>query len=374
MTSIGLHDIVRSAGSFPVKAMKLLDFFAGTLLARIVPPRAPRSFSGRPSSRILIIRPGGMGDAIFLLPILKALREEDPQRTISVLCEKRNAEIFRLHPHLVNNTYLYHSPKDLSALFKASYDILIDTEQWHYLSALVGYFINCPFAVGFATRPLRRKLFHKNVPYDHSAYELKNFANLFEGLTGDIPATAGIGRSFSVPPAWTSWAAQTLLGKSCAISLGAHIPQRRLSCEQISALVPALLAQYETLILMGGDDSINLAKRIMKKTGNARILNFAGRTSIMESAALLQACNLAIGSDSGLMHLSCAVGTKTLVFFGPGNMKKWAPRGGCHKTLTLNQPCSPCTVFGYTLPRCKGTFECIRNITTEQITKELDPC
>ena len=123
-----------------------------------------------------------MGDAIFLLPILKALREEDPQRIISVLCETRNAEIFLSQPHLVNNTYLYSSWSDLQTILKSSYDVLVDTEQWHYLSALAGYVIKCPWTIGFATRPLRKKLFHTAIFYDPLAYELKNFANLFIDL------------------------------------------------------------------------------------------------------------------------------------------------------------------------------------------------
>ena len=43
---------------------------------------------------ILIIRPGGIGDAIFLLPVIKALKNEGV--IIDILCENRNAQVFIL--------------------------------------------------------------------------------------------------------------------------------------------------------------------------------------------------------------------------------------------------------------------------------------
>ncbi len=46
--------------------------------------------------RILIIRPGGIGDAVLLLPVFKALRDKFPEVQIDVLCEKRGSSRSRV--------------------------------------------------------------------------------------------------------------------------------------------------------------------------------------------------------------------------------------------------------------------------------------
>ena len=90
---IGLADIFCSIGSGKIKIIKFADLVLGTLLAWLV--KAKPSASGGfkdPLNKILVIRPGGIGDAIFLLPFLRAIKKNDPTLKIDVLCEKRNSK------------------------------------------------------------------------------------------------------------------------------------------------------------------------------------------------------------------------------------------------------------------------------------------
>lgn len=48
-------------------------------------------------------------------------------------------------------------------------------------------------------------------------------------------------------------------------------------------------------------------------------INLIGKTKLREAAGLLNQCHLFIGCDSGLVHLSVAVGTPTVGLFGPLN-------------------------------------------------------
>jgi len=58
-----------------------------------------------------------------------------------------------------------------------------------------------------------------------------------------------------------------------------------------------------------------------------RILNLVGRTNLPVAAAVLRRCALFIGNDSGLMHMSAAVGLPTLGLFGPSRNVHYAPWG-----------------------------------------------
>ena len=55
-----------------------------------------RTLRDFPGGRVLVVRPGGIGDAVLLLPMLRALREAVPGSAVDVLCESRNAPVFEL--------------------------------------------------------------------------------------------------------------------------------------------------------------------------------------------------------------------------------------------------------------------------------------
>ena len=48
---------------------------------------------------------------------------------------------------------------------------------------------------------------------------------------------------------------------------------------------------------------------------------------LLTAAACLKQCQLFVGNDSGLMHLSAALGTPTLGLFGPGYEHIYGPWG-----------------------------------------------
>ena len=50
--------------------------------------------------KILVIRPGGIGDAVLLLPAIQRLKSAFPDSVIDVLCEKRNADVFSFLKHI----------------------------------------------------------------------------------------------------------------------------------------------------------------------------------------------------------------------------------------------------------------------------------
>jgi len=107
--------------------------------------------------RMLIIRPGGIGDAVFLLSIIEFLKEKRGIE-IDILCERRNEAVFLLAGSFCRRIYCYDRWPELFLVLREKYDLVIDTEQWHYLSALVRTG-RSPVKAGFTTRPLRAKLF-----------------------------------------------------------------------------------------------------------------------------------------------------------------------------------------------------------------------
>ncbi len=362
MKSISLFDIINSIGSIKIKTIKTIDLIFGTLITALLKSK-PKSLNiPNPPNKILVIRPGGIGDAIFLLPLLRAIKEKISGLKIDILCEKRNVEVFKSQPDLCEKIFCYDKFCSFKQLISKKYDVVIDTEQWHYLSALVAYFIKSRLNVGFATRPLRLKLFNIGIPYDENAYELDNFRNLFISVFLTINNVPTIVDSFKIDQQTIDWAKAQLNTNCVALFLGASIPLRRLTPKQTLDIIKSLIEQSYSVALLGGKDIMHTGQEIKSIINNPQVQNFIGKASLIETAALIKCSQFFIGPDSGIMHLACAVATPVTAIFGPGNVKKWGPQGDKDKIISLDVECSPCTRFGYTVPTCHRNFYCMKKI------------
>mgnify|MGYP001569354815 CR=1 FL=1 len=362
LESIGIFDILHSIGGWKLKAIKIFDLLAGGCLARILPRKPPSSVFAQPFKRILVIRPGGIGDAIFVLPFLRVIEKENPGIIIDVLCEQRNAQIFTSQKGICDGIFCYDRLSSFRGIWGRHYDVVVDTEQWHYLSALVCYGMAHDYSIGFASRPLRKKLFSMTVDYDLDAYEIENFKKLFLPVFPGTGRITDIAHSFILDETAQEWARKQVPDPFVTLFLGASIPLRRLSLNQSAEIMQFAFSKNLSVVLLGGHDVIGEAGRITENIADQRVINFVGKASLLQTAALIKRSRFFVGPDSGIMHLARAVGTPVIAIFGPGNLQKWGLKGDRDRVVTLNLPCSPCTRFGYTIPTCRGTYKCMRDI------------
>ncbi|HKK00664.1 MAG TPA: glycosyltransferase family 9 protein, partial [Desulfuromonadales bacterium] len=93
--------------------LKKIDGLIGSSLARLLPRPPARTEPALPSIvRLLLIRPGGIGDAVLLVPAVRGLREAFPGAVIHVLAERRNAAVFDLCPE-ADAVFRYDRPREL---------------------------------------------------------------------------------------------------------------------------------------------------------------------------------------------------------------------------------------------------------------------
>lgn len=323
--------------------------------------------SSESSRSILILRPGGIGDAVHLIPIISAIKAHLPASEIVILAERRNSKIFELSP-AVNNIYCYDRPREFFKVFRRPYDVVIDTEQWHYLSAVVTRFVRSQRSVGFATNS-REKMFTDSVSYSHDDYEAVSFARLLVPL--EVPFVPPVGRFLSVPASASEKIQKMLTGLplECLVVLfpGASIPERRWPPEKFAELAGLLHKSGCSVVIIGGPDDRQAGDVI---AAGGRALNLAGNTSLIESAAILAKSALLVSGDSGVLHIAVGLNVPTVSLFGPGIARKWAPLGERHRVINLELPCSPCTRFG-TTPPCAIGAKCIQEITVGQVWEQV---
>lgn len=345
-----------------ISLLKIADSTLGKAIVKIIPPPSVPALCSSVDS-ILVIRPGGIGDAVLLAPALNAIKERFPAASITILAERRNSGAFKLIP-AITKTFLYDNPAGLLNVLRKRYDIVIDSEQWHRLSAVIARFISAEMRIGYDTNERGRQFTHR-VKYSHDDYEAISFLNLLEpiGLEAEFDPSVPF---LTLSDKFNKEVNHFLAGLNrpfITLFPGASIPERRWGANRFRNIVLRLADQGIATVVVGGlQDRISGDEIISGTCG----VNLAGKTNLAGTASIISSSALLVSGDSGVLHLGVGLGIPTVSIFGPGISKKWAPRGDKHTVLEKKIACSPCTRYGYT-PRCTCNIRCLAEISPDDV-------
>lgn len=344
---------------------KLLDRMSGSPALRLL--GSPKQKSLQVPSSILLIRPGGIGDAALLIPAIRTLQKAFRAAMIDILAEERNSAVFSFAPG-IRRILHYDKPSELVSAIRGTYDLVLDTEQWHRLSAVAARLTRAPMLVGYATND-RKKLFTNPIDYSHDDYEINSFLRLLTPILHE-PIMCPEIPFLTIPDGLTEKTRALLVSLSThrivAIFPGSSIEERRWGSNHFKRTAKLLSEQGYGVVAVGGKEDSSKGEDIVQGLPNS--INLAGKLSLPETAAVLKQSELLITGDSGIMHIGYGLGIKLVALFGPGREKKWAPRGKNCIVINKHLPCSPCTTFGYT-PKCKRNAECMQKITVDEVLK-----
>lgn len=94
----------------------------------------------------------------------------------------------------------------------------------------------------------------------------------------------------------------------------AHRPEKRWPVERFAELARRLAAEHLTPVLIGADADAEATSAI--KAACAPAIDLTGKTDFMSLGALARKAALAVGNDTGPMHLFAAAGCPSLVLYG----------------------------------------------------------
>jgi len=315
--------------------------------------------------KVLIIRPGGLGDFIYLLPALSILKKHYPGIQLDILAEKRNASAAILSNSIDN--ILYYDQNPLSVLFQllqGKYDIVIDSEQFHNFSSILAYFSKAKVRIGFKSNPLRNQLYTHLIDYSLTGQEAeqflrllsplgintKEFKNEFELIKQKINST-NLPASLKPGPAYY------------VVAPKAGDRYRFWAIHKYQEVIDHLLKDSGSqVVIVGGK---NEAQMFSKFTTNPRIINLCGKTSLLELCQILIGCKLFIGCDSGVSVLASALAVNSVLIFGATDERKWTTSGQNIIVVRKKLPCSPCYILG-SHKLCKN-IECMAAVTPKAV-------
>ncbi len=113
------------------------------------------------------------------------------------------------------------------------------------------------------------------------------------------------------------------------------------------------------VILVGAIDELEVSLEVAAKS-NTKPIVLTGKTDLAEVTAVLSVCDLLVSNDTGPAHIAAALGTKTLIIFGPTNPVTTQPWNS--EIVYKNVECSPCM-----LRDCPIDHRCMTRILPEEV-------
>lgn len=341
--------------------------------------------------RILVVKLADLGDALLATPAIRALRETFPAARIDALTTPTGEPILSLCPGIdrviVFPKNLYDKPLGMTRpdrfalvarlaarLGAGRYDGVV---LLHHLTTRFGVMkfralclaTHSPVRAGL-DNGLGTFLTHRAVDYGFGARAAWEYA---------LDVASAIGARTEDPRPWVEipeaadrqasriLAERDVTGSFIVVhpAVGGYSRARAWPAGRFATVARHL--QRRTgypVVLVGTREEIPLAEPVTAVPG---IVNLMGSTSVPEVAAILDRAALAIGADSGIVHLAAALGTPTIAIFGPSNHDAWRPFGAAVHTVGAAEipaatalvvraaiPCSPCLYTGYSLGRRDG--------------------
>lgn len=341
--------------------------------------------------KTLIIRLSSVGDVVLSLPLVRALRGRYPGCQIDYCVKSAYADLVRDNPHLSRVIEFpdHGTMADLfrvrSAIASARYDLIIDIHD-----SLRSRFL-CAGA-GNVTRINKRKIARTLlVKFKSDAYQRFGGApgvveRYFETVRAHGVTDDGKGLELHVPAGARS-SVDALLAEEHVIKGAPCIglcPSSRHGTkmwpgERFAAAGGELAERFNATVLLFGapeerDRCELISHLIERQYPGTQIVNLAGWTSLLETAAAIDRCGVVLTNDSGLMHIAAARGVRVVAIFGP-TVRQFGFFPPANTSTVIEHddlPCRPCSHTG--LPRCpKGHFRCMNDTSVEQVVSAARP-
>ncbi len=128
------------------------------------------------------------------------------------------------------------------------------------------------------------------------------------------------------------------LRRATVVHPGASTQARRWPVERWAAVARACAERGERVVVTGDPSERALGAEIVARAQLAPSSDVAGRTSLLELAALVAGAERVLCGDTGIAHLASAYAVPSVVLFGPMSPAQWGPpRRARHRVLWAGQ-------------------------------------
>lgn len=325
--------------------------------------------------RILIVLHGSIGDVTRAIPLANLVRRRYPKARLTWAVEPPAFPLVEHHP-AVDEVILFdrsHWWKGLVPFLRQireqRFDLVLDLQR-HLKSGLISWWSGAPIRLGFHRRDAKEFnwLFNNHfIPAtENGISKLSHYLKFAEFLGIEPHPIEWRFRLLPEEQASIGRMIQGLGSHFAVFFIGSRWESKRWFPSQMAKSALEIQKRYGLgIVLLGGKEDGRLAAEVESYL-TLRVTNRVGQTSLRQAIGILSKAKVAIGPDTGLMHLSAAVGTPVVSLWGATSPIRTGPYGYQHLTIQGKAACSPCY-----LRRCPIGRVCMQSIEVEEITVKV---
>ena len=308
---------------------------------------------------IVVLRPCAVGDFVFALPALAALRETYPAATLTLLGRAWQAAFLAGRPGTVDAVRVMPSVPGVGAPVDAPSD---ETQVRDFIDRLNASGVDLAIQLyggGRYSNPFLRRIkarhsvgmrapdappLARTLPYVYLQNERLRLLEVV-GLAG--AATATLDPRLALLPRDLEEAGRCLPWRRVPLVVlqpGATDPRRRWAPERFAAVADALADAGARIAVNGSADERDLVRQVCRAMRHPAHDLAAAGLSLSGLAGVLSRAALVLSNDTGPLHLAQAVGAATFGIYWFSNLLISAPLVGArHRhAVSLSARCPVC--------------------------------
>ncbi|HIF9313686.1 TPA: lipopolysaccharide heptosyltransferase II [Photobacterium damselae] len=337
--------------------------------------------------KILIIGPSWVGDMVMSQCLYTEIKKLHPEAIIDVMAPGWCKPVLERMPEVNQAIEMPLGHGDLNLLARYQLGKILRDDQYDHAyvlpnsakSALVPFFAKIPVRTGWKgemryglLNDLRnnKKAFNLMIErYIALAHPAKNMTG--SGCLTNMPYPKLTIDTVAQKEALNKFG---LSSDRVAIGLcpGAEFgPAKRWPEQHFAVTAKTLIEQGHQVWLFGSAKDREVTDKIKNSLPaelQAFCHNLAGNTSLIEAIDLLAACKIVVSNDSGLMHVSAAVGCHIVALYGSTTPSYTPPLAEHVEVLHTDISCRPC--FKRECPL--GHLKCLTELTPDLVINAID--
>ena len=156
------------------------------------------------------------------------------------------------------------------------------------------------------------------------------------------------------------------------VAPGASHGPKRWPPERFARVADHMAESRDMKILLLGSEADRPVTGEVARAMKHPAVDWTGATDLAILPAAVQRCALVVSNDSGPMHVATAVGTPVIGVFGATHPRLgFAPVGPADAAVTLDLPCSPCSLHGNRACRFR-THACMEELDPRRVIAEAE--
>jgi len=353
---------------------------------------------------ILVINLMHIGDLMLATPVLRTLRANYPQARISILVDKKLADLVRCNKHIDECLLIDKKGQDnsiggivryIGRIRQKHFDLVINLHRNERASAIAA-FSGAKRIVGYA-KPGFSLFFDKVMQNPSVAHHIgwgpggifpphhyvPGWKHQVHAHLEVLQEAVGVekiddgGLEMWLPQeaqdsADKIWQESFLPGlKVIALNIGASWETKRWLSSYFAQCADELIEDGYGIAFFGGPmdkEMVDSCLSQMKQGNSNKITIFTGKVSLAELGALLGKCALFLTTDSGPMHVGVSQNVPVVTMFGASPVPGFYPYDGRDVLIKAPVDCHPCGIH-----KCphqgEDNLACMKKITPDIVMK-----